>query len=118
MKVLDLLQDEIREVYEIKQLRNGEYQLTYNNEVVKRKRYEIRELDKVYKCNKGFALEVCDGDGFTVEDEYLNIDENSLWFYPEDKGYRLIGGEIRLENVDREWIEITKENLTEHFMEV
>ena len=118
MKVLDLLQDEIREASEIKQLGTGEYQLTYNNEVVKRKRYEFRELDKVYKCNKGFALEVCDGDGFSVEDEYLNIDENSLWFYPEDKGYRLIGGEIRLENVDREWIEITKENLTEHFIEV
>ncbi len=118
MKVLDLLQDEIREASGIKQLGTGEYQLTYNNEVVKRKRYEFRELDKVYKCNEGFALEVCDGDGFTVEDEYLNIDENSLWFYPEDKDYRLIGGEIRLENVDREWIEITKETLKEHFIEV
>ncbi len=118
MKVLDLLQDEIREASEIKQLGTGEYQLTYNNEVVKRKRYEFRELDKVYKCNKGFALEVCDGDGFTVEDEYLNIDENSLWFYPEDKDYRLIGGEIRLENEERGWIEITKETLKEHFIEV
>ncbi|WP_346868059.1 hypothetical protein [Clostridium sp. UBA1353] len=118
MKVLDLLQDEIREASEIKQLETGEYQLTYNNEVVKRKRYEFRELDKVYKCNKGFALEVCDGDGFSIDGEYNTIPKDSLWVTPEDEDYRLIGGEIRLENVDRQWIEITKETLNEHFKEV
>ena len=118
MRVIDYLQGEVRDVKEIKQLDNGEFQLTYNNEIVKRKKYEFRELDKVYKCIKGFSLEVCDGDGFTLENEYICIVENSVWFYPEDKDYRLIGGEVRLENEKYGWIEITKEYLGEYFIEV
>ena len=35
--------------------------------------------------------------------------------YIEDKDYRFIGGEVRLENDDAEWIEITKEHLEEYF---
>jgi len=96
MKVLDLLQNEIREAYEIKQLKTGEYELTYNNEVVKRKRYEFKELDKVYECIKEFAIEVCDDNGFTIDGEYNIIPKGSLWITPEDKDYRLIGGEGRL----------------------
>lgn len=117
MKVLDLLQNEIREAYEIKQLKTGEYELTYNNEVVKRKRYEFRELDKVYECIKGFSIEVCDGDGFTIDGEYNIIPKGSLWVTPEDRDYRLIGGEIRLEHEEHGWIEIPKEHLNEYFKE-
>ncbi|MGL4108344.1 hypothetical protein [Clostridium sp. LP20] len=120
MKVFDYMQQEVREVKNIKEL-DKEYELTYNNEVVRRNRYEFRELkenDKVYKCIKGFLIEVCDGDGFTVEDEYIEIENGSIWFTPEDKDYRFIGGEIRLESNDVEWIEITKEHLEEYFKEV
>lgn len=117
MKVLDLLQNEIREAYEIKQLGTGEYQLTYNNEVVKRKRYEFRELDKVYECVKEFIVEVCDGDGFTIDGEYSTIPKGPLWVSPKDKDYRLIGGEVRLEHEEHGWIEITKEHLNECFKE-
>lgn len=118
MRVVDYLQGEIRDVKDIKDLGNGDFQLIYNNEIVKRKRYEFRELDKVFKCIKGFVLEVCDGDGFTVDGEYTDIPKDSLWCYPGDKDYRLIGGEVRLENEQYGWIEIPKEYFNEHFIEV
>lgn len=69
----------------------------------------------MYKCIKGFSLEKCDGDGFTIENDYTTIEEGSIWHLPEDENYRLIGGEIRLENDEYGWIEISKETLEEHF---
>ena len=69
----------------------------------------------MYECIKGFLIEVCDEDGFTIENEYMDIDKGTIWYIPEDKDYRFIGGEVRLENDDAEWIEITKEHLEEHF---
>lgn len=69
----------------------------------------------MYKCIKGFSIEVCDGDGFTIENEYMSINKGSIWNIPENKDYRLIGGEVRLENDEMGWIEITKEHLEEHF---
>lgn len=69
----------------------------------------------MYKCIKGFSIEVCDGDGFTIENEYMDINKGSVWTIPEDKDYRLVGGEVRLENDEVGWIEITKEHLEEHF---
>lgn len=115
MRVIDYLQGEIRDVKEIKQLNNGEFQLTYNNEVVKRRKYEFRELDKVCRCIKEFVVEVCDGNGFPVDGEYTDIPKDSLWCYPEDKDYRITGGEIRLEHEQYGWIEISKEYFNEHF---
>ena len=72
----------------------------------------------MYKCIKGFSIDVCDGDGFTIENEYINVDEGTIWDVPEDKDYRLIGGEVRLENDNLGWIEISKEHLEEYFMEI
>jgi len=118
MRILDYLQNEIREVYDIKPLESGEYQLIYNNETVKRKRYEFRELDKVYKCIKGFLIERCDDDGFTIDGEDYFITEGSLWVIPEDKDYRFIGGEVRFEHEEHGWIEISKEHLNNHFKEI
>lgn len=118
MRVLDYLQNEIREVKEINQLKDGQYQLTYNNEIVKRKRYEFREVDKVYKCLRSFSLERYDGDGFTIENDDYLIPEGSLWVTPEDTEYRLIGGEIRLEHEEHGWMEISKERLNKYFKEM
>lgn len=72
----------------------------------------------MYKCIKGFSLEKCDDDGFTIEGEYTIIEKGSTWYIPEDEDYRLIGGEIRLEEDkpnEIHWIEISKETLEEHF---
>ena len=68
----------------------------------------------MYECIKGFSIEVCGEDGFTIENEYMDIDKGTIWYIPEDEDYRFIDGEIRLEN-DAEWIEITKEHLEEYF---
>ena len=69
----------------------------------------------MYECIKGFSIEVCDEDGFTIENEYMDIDKGTIWYIPEDEDYRFIDGEVRLENDDAEWIEITKEHLEEYF---
>lgn len=75
----------------------------------------------MYKCIKGFALEKCDDDGFTIEGEYTTIEEGSIWNIPEDENFRLIGGEIRLEEDKPDeinWIEIPKQTLEEHFKSI
>ncbi|HCL4447148.1 TPA: hypothetical protein N2D16_002753 [Clostridium botulinum] len=74
--------------------------------------------DKQYQCIKGFSVEKCDDDGFTIENEHVIIEEGSIWNIPEDKDYRLIGGEIRLESDDFGWIEMSKETLVEFFKKI
>lgn len=119
MRVFDYLQDEIRNVKEINVLPNGVHELIYNNEIVKRKRYEFRFLDKAYECVEGFLIEKWDDNGSPIDNEYVEIEKNSLWFTPEeDERYRFIGGEIRLENASLQWIEITKEHLERYFKEI
>ena len=58
-------------------------------------------------CINGFAIEMCDDDGFTLENEYFTVEDNSIWNIETDK-YRFIGGEIRLTNSDGEWLEQAK----------
>lgn len=70
----------------------------------------------MYKCIKGFSLEKCDDNGFTIEGEYEDIEKDSLWHIPKDEDYRFLGGEIRLENDESAWIEIAKESLEKCFM--
>lgn len=43
-----------------------------------------------YKCIKGFNLELIDDDGFSIENEYMNIDEGTILFIPEHDSYRFI----------------------------
>lgn len=69
----------------------------------------------MYKCIKGFSLEEYDDDGFTIENKYVDIEKGSNWFIPDDADYRFIGGEVRLENEEGVWIEITTDTLKEHF---
>lgn len=121
-KVIDYLQNEVREAKSIIQLDNGEYKLTYNNEVVKRKRYEFEIVDKVYKCIKGFMVDVVDGDGFTLEEsgDYISDDENTLWEVDND-GVNVTGAEVRLITFKKghlSWVELDKDFLNEHFIEV
>lgn len=70
---------------------------------------------KKYECIKGFLIPLCDGDGFTIENEDKYIEEGSIWYTPEDENYRLIGAEVRLERSYCEWLEIPKEDLEDKF---
>ena len=120
MRVFDYLQGEIRDIKEINILSNGEHELIYNNEIVKRRRYEFRFLDKAYECIEGFFIEKCDDNGFCIENAYEEVRKGSLWFTPEeDTNYRFVGGEVRLESANPlQWIEITKEHLGKYFKEI
>ncbi|WP_375104078.1 hypothetical protein ACDZ28_04125 [Paenibacillus sp. RS8] len=72
---------------------------------------------KKYECIKGFSIDKCDGDGFTIEESGMLIEKGSQWFdYTED--YRIVGGEVRLENEDGTWIEISKGDVSESFKEI
>lgn len=77
--------------------------------------------EKKYKCIYGFSLEMCDDDGFTIQGEYITVEEGSLWRIPEDKDYRFIGGEIRLECIKADevgWIEIPKDMFETYFEKI
>lgn len=72
---------------------------------------------KQAQCIKGFSLEKCDDDGFTIENEYLIVEENTVWNISDDD-YRVIGGEVRLENEDGTWLEISSETFEDCFEEI
>lgn len=71
----------------------------------------------MFRCIKDLLLDVYD-DGFVIEEQYMKVAKDSEWVIPEQDSYRFIGGEIRLENDDAEWIEICKDTLKEYFIEV
>lgn len=82
---------------------------------------EVPKMKK-YECIKSFSIPQCDGDGFHLEDEEgftveNIIEKQTVWGVPEDADYRLVGGEVRLENDKLGWIEISKETLQECFKE-
>ena len=65
-------------------------------------------------CINGFAVEMCDDNGFTLENKYFTVEDNSIWNIETDK-YRFIGGEIRLTNSDGEWLELSKDHFESDF---
>lgn len=69
----------------------------------------------MYKCIKEFSLRAVDDDGSSIENEYFDVPEGSIWNIPEDKDYRFIGGDIRLESDELGWIEIDKTTLENNF---
>ena len=71
----------------------------------------------MYRCIKGFSIEKYDDDGLTIEGEYIEIKEGTIWNIPKEN-YRFIGGEIRLENDDLEWVELSKESIEKCFVRV
>lgn len=72
--------------------------------------YNVQE----YRCIKEFDLPACDGDGFET-DEFMTVEEGTIWHLAENPGYRFISGEIRLESDESGWIEISKNNFRECF---
>lgn len=73
-----------------------------------------------YKCIKEMYLPICDGDGFSFDNDYGYIPVNSIWDI--DDVINVIGGEVHLEAVsgvdDYNWIEITKEDLFNNLEEI
>ena len=68
-----------------------------------------------YKCVKAFMLDTYDDDGFYV-DGYMEIKVGEVY---EVGNENIIDGEINLEGVNvYRWIEISKETLGKHFVEV
>lgn len=69
-------------------------------------------------CIKLFAIEMCDDDGFFLED-YMYVDEGKV-FQIDDTSFRVVGGSdtVRLDSDDGTWLEITPEHFSEYFKEV
>ena len=72
----------------------------------------------MYKCVKRYFIEKVDGNGFTLDGDFMEISEGSIWELPEEEEYRFIGGEVRLESDDGSWIEICTDILNEHFEKI
>jgi len=70
-----------------------------------------------YKCIKAYVVPIYDEDGFETE-KRSNIKENTIWHTPEDKNYRFLGGEVRLESDKLGWIEISNDTFKECFKEL
>lgn len=73
-----------------------------------------------YKCIKGFSVEKCDDNGFSIENEYEDIEVGSVW-ETGDAANMMVGGldHIRLENInDGSWLEIPKEMVDEYFKQI
>ena len=73
-----------------------------------------------YKCINEMMIEVIDGDGAIIDNEYNFIKKGSVWWLDESD-FRVCDGEVRLLNFkdDRySWIEIPYEDLEKHFEEL
>ena len=68
-----------------------------------------------YKCKKSFSMNLIDADGFSIDNEYIQIQAGEI-FEKSDDPYRAYGGKdsVRLENKDA-WMEITPDTLKEFF---
>lgn len=75
---------------------------------------------KKYECVKGFMIPKCDDNGFILEDEDVQIEAGTVWYDvdEEEEEYRFIGGEVRLEDENGTWIEISEEDLSASFKEL
>ena len=66
-----------------------------------------------FKCIKGFALEKCDADGFIIENEYVIIEEESIWETEDvDADFIIL---YRVDSNESFWLEIPKDLLDEEF---
>ena len=74
-----------------------------------------------YKCiNEMMIVEVVDGDGAIIDNEYNFIKKGSVWWLDESD-FRVCDGEVRLLNFEGDrysWIEIPYEDLEKHFEEL
>lgn len=69
------------------------------------------------KCIKEFYVEKCDNNGFLMDNEYEEVEEGSIWEYEEGK-FTFTGAEMRLEDEEGRWLEISKEDFNNYFKEI
>lgn len=67
----------------------------------------------MYECTETFAVPLCDCCGFET-DEVTIIEAGSLW-EKQDGHFRVIDGEILLENPKHGWLEISVETFNRCF---
>lgn len=70
-------------------------------------------MEKKVICIKDFSVDKCDDNRFTIENEYFEVSQDSIWEIAEVAS-RIAGGEVRLTNKSR-WLEIDKESFEEYF---
>lgn len=73
-----------------------------------------------YKCIKEMCIQMCDGDGSWIENQYGVVPVDSEWHIDETSS--ILGGDVHLECIsgcdDFGWIEISNESLKENFVVV
>lgn len=70
----------------------------------------------LYKCKESFLVELCDDDGFIVENECMEIEKGTIWIadgrsYESNNYIRLDSGEYDT----FKWLEIPKECIESYF---
>ena len=71
-----------------------------------------------FKCVESFSVQACDGDGFSIENEEVQIEKGSLWEGNKDE---LKIGDMRLESYENgyRWIDgVDEELLNSCFKEI
>lgn len=70
-------------------------------------------MEKSYRCIKGFVVDICDGDGFRIEEDGMVIEVGEIWT-TDDEGVNILGCDIHMEN-ETSWLEVSKEELEKYF---
>ena len=73
----------------------------------------------MYKCIKGFLLDMVDGDGFTIKENGFEVEKGTIWKMDKHSS-RVIGGQIRLISTEEsfDWIEIDVATLRDNFRSI
>lgn len=72
---------------------------------------------KKYRCIKAFSVERCDGNGFPIENEYIDVNLGDVYELDES-GVTIMSADTHLDKDDGTWLELSYETLEEHFEEV
>ena len=70
----------------------------------------------MYNCVESFVVDVCDGDGFILEEGGFLVEEGSMWEVNEE-AVNVTGAYIHIENKNA-WLELSKEMLKQHFVKI
>lgn len=72
--------------------------------------------ERVYECKTEFELPKWDDDNDCFLEETIKVEKGSVWSVM-GSGY-ICDGEVRLENDNAEWMEISREHLKEYFVDI
>ncbi len=70
----------------------------------------------LYKCTESFLVDLCDDDGFIIENEHIEVEKGSIWI-ADGRSYESIN-HIRLDRYEDkklQWLEVPKEYVEEYF---